>query len=279
MTEAREIEDYRTVIGFAGDWHGDLSWAERAISLFASEGISTVHHVGDFGAWRDRSGDKYLFRLNRLCRRVGVELYVTPGNHEDWDLLDALFVEHGNAPAPLAEHIHLLPRGYRWTHGERSFLSLGGAPSVDFLERREGRDWWPGEAITSDVVDIVAAQGHADILITHDAPVPATDAVDRVRASSRWPAAAQLYADAGARLLTDAYRAVAPQLLFHGHYHVQDERTNPYTGQHIISLDMERTAGNLTTLDLDTLEVQWLPLLNRSQRAREARTLLTASEK
>lgn len=36
-------------VGLAGDWHGDTEWALDALTRFAEVGVTTVHHVGDFG--------------------------------------------------------------------------------------------------------------------------------------------------------------------------------------------------------------------------------------
>jgi hypothetical protein len=63
-----------------------------------------------------------------------------------------------------------LPRGARFTVVGRSFVSLGGAPSIDFETRVPGGDWWPTEMITYEDVAHVVAGGTADVMLTHDAP-------------------------------------------------------------------------------------------------------------
>lgn len=47
-------------------------------------------------------------------------------------------------PVSLSDHVTVLPRGHRWEIAGRSFVSLGGAPSVDYLQpfRHQGESWW-----------------------------------------------------------------------------------------------------------------------------------------
>lgn len=47
---------------------------------------------------------------------------------------------------------------------------LGGAFSVDYHHRTEGKDWWPNEEPTQEEAEKLVAGGPLDILITHDAP-------------------------------------------------------------------------------------------------------------
>ena len=152
---------------FAGDWHGNLPWATRRIQSVGASGVTTILHVGDFGLWPGNSGKRYLQVIEMTCARVGVELLVTPGNHEDWARLTAQWAnpkrrdpESGaRLPLQLAEHIQILPRGHRFTIGRTNFLSFGGAASVDRHLRTEGVDWWPEEMPSEAAISRRSGQG------------------------------------------------------------------------------------------------------------------------
>lgn len=158
----------------------------------------------------------------------------------------------------IRSHIVALPREHRWTHRGRSFVSFGGVASIDFEFRRLGRSWWMEELPTVEEVEALAAGGHAEIMISHDSPAPGTPFANRIRATPNgWSTDALAYADVGARRITAAWDAVAPDVLVHGHFHVQDTVTLP-SGQRIVSLAAEENPGNVLLLNLDTMATNWL---------------------
>ncbi|MEP9384617.1 metallophosphoesterase [Nocardioides sp. KR10-350] len=259
-----------TTIAFAGDWHGNQPFARERILNVADRGVSTVLHVGDFGIWPGRTGKRFLMGVESSCARYGVHILVTPGNHEDhgrleqrWDNQRAQSDGAPLQPIALTEHITVLPRGYRWQIDGRSFVSLGGAPSVDKHLRSQGTDWWVEEQITEDDVERVAAGGYADVMVTHDSPdVPyAVPQVAQIIATNPqgWPDDSLRYAAVGRARMHQAFEAVAPRLFVHGHYHVRGEATvrvpDADHDTHVWALasDQERV-GNLRYLDLATLD-------------------------
>lgn len=263
-------------IGLAGDWHGDTSWAVESLTRFAEAGIRVVHHLGDFGFWPGRGGAAYLRAMADATRRLGLSLAVTPGNHEDDDFLKTLRWADRGAPwgrVPYAARsIAVLPRGHRWTvragEVERSLVSLGGAPSVDFESRLPGVSWWPGESITEADVRLTVAGGHADVMLAHDSPSASTPAVEAILAANPfgWSQVALAYAASGRAAMTAAFDGVRPRVFAHGHYHVADTATLPYAAptpafpakeRLVVSLADERRPGNLAVLHLDHLTVDW----------------------
>lgn len=252
----------------AGDWHGAGGWAETAIAAAAAAGIDRIYHVGDFGVWPGDSGAAFRDAVSAAATQHGVELWVTPGNHEDWDALDVLFARHGDAPAPYAPGVLLLPRGHRWVDGGRSWLSLGGAPTLSFEHRTRGVDWWPNEELSDAHVDAALAAGPAEVMISHDAPEGTTKEVADTIATNPFgfSATALEYAARGRARITRAFHGIRPALLAHGHYHVSGELEADFgsgdAGWHgrVVSLDREARAGNLRVLDTATLEVAPLPI-------------------
>lgn len=255
-------------IGLAGDWHGNQTWARTSIRRLATDhGVTTLLHAGDFGIRSGADGEAYLDALERVCADFGVRVLVTPGNHEDWRHVNRVPIEERDTVGRvgwLTHHIAVLPRGHRFTLNGRSFVSLGGAPSVDFQYRSQGHDWWAEEAITELEAAAVAAAGPADVMLTHDSPMGPwwTPRVAEVCATNDWgwPEEALAYAAHGRRVLTMAVEGVKPSLLIHGHYHLVDETVIEHDGRscRIVSLHADGQGGNLALLDTERLGVKWL---------------------
>ena len=258
-----------SIVAVAGDWHGDGVWANARLRSLGEHGIELVIHVGDFGIWPGATGKRYLRSVDATCRAQGISLLVVPGNHEDWGRLDTLWANPkrrspDGTPRPiyLTDHIAVLPRGWRWEISGRTFVALGGAPSLDRARRREGRDWWPQEQITPDDVASTVAGGYADVMVTHDAPGPpwCTPQVASILATNPmgWPDTALAYASIGRERVTDAFLGVKPRLVVHGHYHCSGETTVRLPGtDHVTtiwSLHAQGHGGNVRLLDLHTLK-------------------------
>lgn len=251
----------------AGDWHGDTLWAAEVIDRTAAAGIDTILHLGDFGIWPGEYGKKFLRHVEKVCDYQGIKMVVTPGNHEDWDRIDAKKAKDKGdgwgAVKHLDEHIIVLPRAHRveleYSGGSRSLVSLGGAPSIDFPDRREGYSWWKSEMITMNDVDATVAGGYADIMVAHDSPdlpyaAPVVGNIIHSKDSRRfWSEAGLKYAEEGRKLMHMAYEGVMPKMFFHGHFHAYSARIEDEF--QVWSLGMQREAGNYVQLDLDSMTV------------------------
>ena len=137
------------LVALAGDWHGNVTWAARTLHACARIGVRRLYHLGDFGVWPGGSGILYLDALEEVCAEHDIEIWVTPGNHEDYDQIAAIPPGRDGLQW-IRPHVGLIPRGHRWSEGGRSFVSLGGAPSIDYESRDEGSSWWPAEMITEE---------------------------------------------------------------------------------------------------------------------------------
>ncbi|GAB2461489.1 metallophosphoesterase family protein [Xylanimonas ulmi] len=230
-----------TRVAVAGDWHGDTWWAKRALDRLddAAPDVRTVLHVGDLGVgpWPGetaRSGHRFggfVADLDRALDRRGMTLYLTAGNHDNWDALEAAATDDRGLRA-LGERIRCFPRPYRLSIAGRSFLSLGGAASVDLMRRRPGRDWWFGEQVTEAhaqaVEDDVAARGVVDYWLSHETPgpVPGGRLNHHVRGLAPDIVA---YSDHVRSQVTRGWLAARPSVVFHGHHHAR--YTLEVTGQ------------------------------------------------
>ncbi|KQY55816.1 hypothetical protein ASD11_15035 [Aeromicrobium sp. Root495] len=217
--------DGAALVGVLGDTEGNQPWVFDRISKFAEAGITTVLHLGDFhlGVGDPRVSKGRLIRTDRWLQKHEQTWLITPGNHENWDRLNA------KRPGPhgllwFGERVAFIPRGHRWAWHSVDFVSLGGAPSVNRERLTPGRSWWADEQITNDDVERVIGAGHADVMLAHDAPDPLTPSVQRIVDSNphRLDAETLEYAGVGRDRLTRAFASVRPRLLLHGHHHVHD---------------------------------------------------------
>lgn len=252
-----------TKIGLAGDWHCNNTWARHAIYTFSQAGITDVFQLGDFGVAFPKYGDRMLSDVHGACTRFDVNLYIVPGNHENWAWIDKLDFDPDAKVARLTDRVTVLDRGFRGElpHG-RTVGALGGAPSIDFPNRIENVTWWPTEMITLRQAEDFAAAGEVDIMLAHDAPDGGTDAVQRIIDTppdqSMWTDRGLAYAREGRELMNIAVAGAKPKVFAHGHFHVFDEKQTEDTK--FLSLDQNNTHRNLISLDLETLDHEWLDI-------------------
>lgn len=237
----------------AGDWHGNVPWAFsvlRRLPVLLPEEPRMVLHLGDFGVWP--GGGAYLAAVNRYLLDADAALWFVDGNHEFHPRLDELPLVGGMGQ--VTERIWHLPRGHRWRWHGRTWLALGGAVSVDRALRREGVDWWPEERITLNQVQRVTADGHADVMVCHDAP-------SQVRLKlgtppSTWDPEDLERADQHRARLQGVVDAVQPSYLLHGHYHLthHTDVAMPYGTCTVTGLDCDGSRDNWAVLNVKTME-------------------------
>lgn len=212
------------LIGVAGDWHGNTFWAKQSLAAFNAAGIKHIFQLGDFGIWGGHDGASYIRKVNKYLTDNDQILYVTLGNHEDYVRVNATKIaSDGTMWYQGNKRIKLLPRGFRGTVGaymERSWVSLGGANSIDFKGRREGISWWREESITVADVYATASGGKAELMFCHDAPAGVPIEYDRKSQDAGWHADEVRYSNAGREILRQAVDVVQPNVLFHGHHHI-----------------------------------------------------------
>src|SRR5690606_8404466 len=120
-----------------------------------------------------------------------------------------------------SSHIRIAPRPHRWMWDGVSFLSVGGANSIDRRFRTEGDDWWSQEQITDVEVQEAIRGGHADVMVAHDAPLGIP-----LDTADGWDMASRSYARESGRQLRKVVNVVKPDVLFHGHFHTFFDRTS-----------------------------------------------------
>jgi hypothetical protein len=267
------------IIGLIGDLEGEPSAAASCLRAVGErDDVKVACQLGDLRFGMGPDPEAYLAAIESICAELGLQLLCINGSHENWAALDRLWAqrawqnEDGSLrPIDVTDHVTLLPRGHRWEMGGRSFVALGGAPSINRHLLTEGVDWWPSEVIEDAHVDATIAEGYADVMLTHDSPGPpyCTEPVAEMIQNNPlgWPDSSLAYAQDGIDKVTRAVLGVKPLLLAHGHFHVPGEAVVRLPGARasttIWSLAARHDAGNVRLLDLDTLTDASAPGLSR----------------
>jgi hypothetical protein len=255
------------IIGLVGDLEGDRDWAVRVLRSLGRQ-VDVAIQLGDLRFGMGPDPDGYLAAIESVCAEVDLRLLGIGGNHEHWARLDDLWADPAHRdthdrrlPLDVSDHVSLLPRGHRFELDGRSFVALGGAPSVNRLLLTEGVSWWPGEVITDEHVDLALDGGPADVMLLHDSPAPplcTPPVAEIVRGNPMdWPEVILAEADAGMAQVTRAVLGVRPRLVAHGHFHVAAEAVVRLPGADhdttIWSLAANGDPANVRLLDLATL--------------------------
>jgi len=246
------------LVGVAGDWHGNLLWALKAVeSMKAERGVDLVLQLGDFGIWSGPPGRKYLDRLNRRLEELEMTIWFLDGNHEDFRQLLAKPKDELGRGKVRPRILHL-PRGHRWTWDHRVWLACGGAVSPDRKLRTQGKSWWPEEEITLEEELAIEAAGPTDVLLTHDCPSGV------VHSFGPWPRVWDLQdltrTDLHRERVQRIVDAVRPGLLLHGHLHRGYYRqvSMDHGLVSVVGLDCDGSAHNWVYLDTDTLAWEYV---------------------
>lgn len=265
-------------IGLWGDIHGDYPWVRLSLPIFAARGITRVIQVGDFGIYSGFKGSKFLRKTAKLAQTLGIDLYVVPGNHEDWVMINDL-TDEATDFVTLWPGLHIAPRVHRWEWDGVAFASLSGAPSVDRHWRQQAQAadpigarnyWFAEEAITPRQALQMAEGGRADVMICHDAPNGISTIEREIGHNPHGFAAADiLYAAEGRLRLDEAFRGVSPDLFIHGHYHFKVDEIIPSRGRigstRIFGLECNNQEFNLGMFDTETYEVEHISIFEGNQ--------------
>jgi hypothetical protein len=251
------------VVGIAGDWHGDLPWALDSVRKLSEAGVKDILHLGDFGIFSDPEGEVYLDTVSVDLRQRNMRILVTAGNHEDYTRINAIPVSDDGLQW-VTDVIAVMPRGFRWEISGRTFVSLGGAASINFPDLKEGISWWREEAITAGDIYRLAAGGPADVMLAHDAPLGIAALEESHRNGKKWSLEGLAYSDESRRMMSAAVDIVRPMMFFHGHYHLDYRETVMMGGGAVtfdvdcVGMNMNGRERNLAVLDASSLKLTYI---------------------
>ncbi len=235
-----------------GDTHGSLDF-DKVRSFARTHGPTLDRDdylviLGDFGMlWSDPPTDAETAALTWLNEQSWTTLFLD-GNHENFDLLDALPVERwrGGRIHRVREHVLHLMRGERFEFGGHSFFVVGGAYSIDRKWRVPHRSWWPqevpSEAERAHIKRRASELGSVDYVLTH---CPPTGAYDEYR--SRWDGFWGPSDEWTDWLEEHVEGAFAYRRWFYGHLHFDLPQDEVHTLLHNQVFDLER--GRIVELD------------------------------
>lgn len=212
------LPDYVLVVG---DAHGNSVFIMHAIWRAEEMGIETVIFLGDFWFYSEEE----LEMLDDTVREAqGVrEVYFIDGNHEDYRILDAA-KRNSLEPVQMSEYLWYLPRGLVGVfESGLTFMTYGGAVSIDHNFRREGKSWWPEENPSEDDLNraLAAANivgGEIDVLFCHDMSqefLRGEGLVYPPNGDIVFESRSFVFSDRFTRLVNQIH----PQAVFHGHHH------------------------------------------------------------
>lgn len=231
-----------TKILFAGDIHGNEDHAEWLFKHASANGVTHIISCGDFGYWvHFRFGKKFINRVAHLAEQNNIRFYWVDGNHENHDILDDLVRKHGaDSPIPTPnEWLRYIPRGCRFTIGDKTIMGYGGAYSVDWKQRVAGHTWWTQELINEYHLETIPAE-KVDILVTHEAPLGLEISYkDQIPVSVRQR-----------ELVSEIVEKVQPDYHFCGHHHTRATWNVGDTLVNVLGRDtMEEDSVFILTLD------------------------------
>lgn len=150
---------------FIGDIHGNF---KKLFSLINNSEVKndTFIQIGDFGVGFRPIEDEYLLLsfINEMLIEDGNDMYVIRGNHDN----PSYFTEDKFG----FSNIKFLPDFHVLEINGKTILTVGGALSIDRIQRREGVDYWKDEELPHIIPDISQIYDGAsiDIVCTHNCP-------------------------------------------------------------------------------------------------------------
>lgn len=247
--------DFKKVL-FVGDTHGDLENALGLVEEAVLTECEAIFVMGDFGFWEHtEEGEEFLDVLNRKLYENGKILFFVDGNHENHFLLKKDYHTEGNTTAdgfhPIRNCILHSPRGNHFIWNGISFVTLGGAFSIDKAFRVEGRSWWYDELITiADMKKIKNLGIKADILLSHDAPIEVKNGYFRMIHKNTF-----FESNCNRECISEAATILKVKMIIHGHYHFRHSEIIKLNDRDVIveGLDCEGV-NQMMVVDLTTLQ-------------------------
>ncbi len=251
-----------------GDTHRNVTFLTEVFQAARLEACDQIIQLGDFGfGWQWLSvGDgleicRFSAVASVLVEQTGIPLSFLDGNHENFDRL-ANHQPQGDGTREVAPGVVHLPRGHRFELGGCSFLTLGGAVSLDKMARKEGVSWWSQESVTLDDV-LACGSGPVDVLLTHDMPLESGFRPDRP--ISGYGVSADLAWYRNRLRLTEVLEATSPRWVFHGHLHHRYELDlRPARSTTIVGLASDRHPVERACVVFDTSTRQYSALSSKT---------------
>ena len=252
-------------IAIVGDWESHRTDIETTLDVIrrAAPGTRTIMHLGDLrfaappvgNGTHLEFGPRFLPWLDERLHDRNIErLLLTPGNHEWWQQLHQEFTRHPNRPYRVSRKIWILPRGFEFRIADTTFLSFGGAASLD--QGPGSSRWSTHEVASAAEAAAVHPTQHINVLLLHEAVNAGIAGIDAIiNRAARWPIE-RLRASNDSRALVTALRTrLGPDLTFHGHMHIAGSHISADDGD-VYALARAPLAGSIALLNTLNREVR-----------------------
>lgn len=152
----------KDMVIFVGDVHEKFTSLEYFIEQRGIENALIIV-CGDFGmGFCNFDTYKVLFDImNTNLDYKNNDLLIVRGNHDDPSYFERELV-YGDRIKLVKDYSTVSVNGY-------NILCIGGATSIDMMDRTINIDWWPGEELVFN--EIINEIRDIDFVVTHTAPV------------------------------------------------------------------------------------------------------------
>jgi len=215
------METPSKIVRFVGDIHGDFGWYQRII-----EDAETSVQVGDYGVGFDTFTDDRM----EAWGKENLQHRFIRGNHDD--KMTALRMEN------------FIPDG-SYDH-QNNLMYVGGAWSIDYAFREEGKNWWHDEECSTAEFSLykdLYTRFKPRIMVTHDCPMQIIEKANLLNPAF----GGKVNTRTGFRL-GQMFHLHKPKLWIFGHWHKPVDMVIGDT--RFICLDI----GQSVDINLDTLE-------------------------
>ncbi|MDR2870727.1 MAG: metallophosphoesterase [Deferribacteraceae bacterium] len=167
------------MIYLTGDTHNMIDGGKLFRAPYIKEGDYLIV-CGDFGfIWATNPKDGEELNTLRKLERLPYTILFIDGNHENFDRLFSnefkLVDMFGSQVRQIRSNIYHLQRGERYIIEGHSFLTIGGAMSIDKYRRTEHHSWWSQELLSKADEDkifrTIQQNSSFDYVLSHTAPI------------------------------------------------------------------------------------------------------------
>jgi len=251
--------NYRKIF-IVGDLHGDFRNIARAISNEIITSDDLVIALGDVGVNFGSYGRRWdtLMYLHSLA----TNFLLVRGNHEQppeecedpnptylktpTSLTKNEYREYDTGTVYLnnaAPNVYFAIDGATYIINGKSFLTIGGADSIDKEMRTPGQSWWPSENITRHSIDIafkakspIMPTLRYDYILTHTCP-------------KEFMPFKKTHELVNEKLLSSIHQNIPYDHWFCGHWHIQQEISTGF-GRTLTFMDAAFNAADIGTITL-----------------------------
>jgi calcineurin-like phosphoesterase family protein len=216
--------DKKSII-FLGDIHGEFATAAYLIKRANIEDAYIIQ-CGDFGVGfhKENFYKEQLGKLNDRLVNKNCHMFVLRGNHDD-----PSWFKHTNNPFDLS-NITLVEDYWVLNLLGKKILCVGGAVSIDAVQRVEGKSYWKDEVFVLNESDWIKT-ANADIVACHISCDQADmfNSFHKIRGRFQDDPTLEEKLVAERKLSSALYDMTKPALWIHGHYHQACTNITPQT--------------------------------------------------